>query len=105
MRAYLQCIEDNCRKVLPSSSKAYVCPKCGGLLDVNYDFQITDPDSLKLTFYQRRLSNDSLDLSGVWRYRELIHFCNDLSNVVTMQEGNTPIYTAPRCAQYTGLKR
>lgn len=105
MSAYLQCIEDQCQNVLPAGSKAYVCPKCGGLLDVKYDFQILDPEALKRTFFQRRLSNDPLDLSGVWRFRELIPFCDDLSQVVTMQEGNTPIYTAPRCAVYTGLKR
>ncbi|MFN8009200.1 MAG: threonine synthase, partial [Terriglobia bacterium] len=102
--AYLQCIEENCRHILPVGSKAYVCPKCKGLLDVNYEFHVPDPEDLKRSFLQRRLSNAPLDLSGVWRYRELIPFCDDLTHVVTMQEGNTPIYTAPRCAEYTGLK-
>jgi threonine synthase len=105
MRAYLQCIEENCQKQISSSSKAYVCPNCHGLLDVTYDFQIDEPEKLKHAFQQRRLSNDPLDLSGVWRYRELLPFCQDPSNVVTMQEGNTPIYEAPRCAEYAGLKK
>jgi threonine synthase len=74
------------------------------LLDVVYEFQVQDPEALKREFRQRRLSDDPLDLSGVWRYRELLPFCDDLSKVVTMQEGRTPIYAAPRCAEYTGLK-
>jgi len=90
---------------MPASSKAYVCPRCGGLLDVVYDFQITDPEALKREFRQRRLSDDPLDMSGVWRYRELLPFCTDLTKVVTMQEGKTPIFDAPRCAEYTGLKK
>ena len=105
MNVHLKCIEANCQKALPPNSKSYVCPQCGGLLDVLYDFQLGDPEEIKRAFQQRRLSNDPLDLSGVWRYRELIPFCPDPAKVVSMQEGNTPIYEAPRCAEYAGLKR
>lgn len=105
MSVYLKCIEENCQNSLSANSKSYVCPRCGGLLDVVYDFSFRDPDEVKRTFEHRRLSNDPLDLSGVWRYRELIPFCSDSTKVVSMQEGNTPIYDAPRCAEYTGLKR
>ncbi len=105
MIAQLQCIEGDCLKSIPATSKAFICPKCGGLLDVVYDFALGDPEELKRIFHQRRLSDDRLDMSGVWRYRELIPFCSDLSYVVTMQEGRTPVYDAPRCAEYTGLKK
>lgn len=105
MSAYLKCIEENCQKTLPARSKTYICPQCGGLLDVSYDFQLGDPEQIKQIFRQRRFSYDPLDLSGVWRFRELIPFCPDLSKVVSMQEGNTPIYDAPRCAAFTGLKK
>jgi threonine synthase len=105
MAAFLKCIEEDCRKVVSAMSKEYVCPTCGGLLDVVYDFQVDDPEKVKHLFLQRRLSNHLLDLSGVWRYRELLPFCTDFSRVVSMQEGNTPIYEAPRCAEYVGLKR
>ena len=64
-------------------------------MDVIYDFQFEDPDEVKHLFLQRRLSNHFLDLSGVWRYRELLPFCTDFSKVVSMQEGNTPIYDGP----------
>jgi threonine synthase len=105
MIAQLRCIEPDCLNSIAAASKAYVCPRCGGLLDVVYDFRLGDPELLKSTFHKRRLSDDPLDMSGVWRYRELIPFCADLSNVVTMQEGKTPIYEAPRCAEYAGLKK
>ena len=70
-----------------------------------YDFERCDPGALIEEFRQRRVSDHPLDLSGVWRFRELLPFCPDLSRVVTMQEGRTPIYEAPRCAEYAGLKR
>src|SRR5262249_55801995 len=105
MSVYLRCIEEDCQHRLSANSKSYVCPKCGGLLDVLYDFSFSDSEEVKRTFECRRLSNDPLDLSGVWRYRELIPFCDDSTKVVTMREGNTPVYDAPRCAEYTGLKR
>jgi len=105
MSAYLTCIEENCQRRLSTWSKAHICPQCGGLLDVCYDFQISEPEQIKHIFHQRRLSYDPLDLSGVWRFRELIPFCPDLSKVVSMQEGHTPIYDAPHCAAFTGLKK
>jgi len=86
-------------------SKRYLCPSCEGLLDVAYHFEISDPEKTKQIFHQRRSSNNLLDLSGVWRYRELLPFCTDFSKVVSIQEGNTPIYEAPRCAEYVGLKK
>src|SRR4030095_12070525 len=105
MSAYLTCIEENCQRRLSTRSKAYICPQCGGLLDVSYDFELGEPERIKQIFHQRRLSYDALDLRGVWWLRELIPFCPDPSKVVSMREGNTPIYDAPRCAAFTGLKK
>lgn len=102
--AYLHCIEVECNKRYKISERFYVCPHCGGLLDVAYDFALTDAVSdLKSAFCARRSSNDRLDRSGVWRFRELVPFVGDLSGVVTLFEGNTPIYQAPRSAAYAGL--
>jgi threonine synthase len=39
----------------------------------------------------------------VWRFRELLPFVGDLAQIVTLSEGNTPIYDAPRSARYAGL--
>ena len=50
----------------------------------------------------RAASHDPRDRSGVWRYRELLPFDDD-APVVTLFEGNTPLYDAPRAAKYAGL--
>ena len=62
-------------------------------------------DALKKLFRERRMSNNSLDQSGVWRYRELFPFLDDYRHVITLREGNTPLLDAPVAAKYGGLDR
>jgi threonine synthase len=50
------------------------------------------------------MSNDPLDQSGVWRYRELIPFLTDFGHVITLREGNTPLLESARAAEYGGLQ-
>ncbi|HLG14328.1 MAG TPA: threonine synthase [Blastocatellia bacterium] len=105
-RALLRCSDDNCRAEFPSLSRLYCCPNCGGLLDLEYDFEPPRAASkTKALFEKRRASYEPLDRSGVWRFRELLPFIGDYQHVVTLAEGNTPIYDAPRAAQYAGLDR
>ncbi len=42
------------------------------------------------------------DRSGVWRFRELLPF-GDIPPIVSLGEGNTPLYEGPRSASYCGL--
>ncbi len=51
----------------------------------------------------RRTSNEPLEQSGVWRYRELLPFDGHHHQVVSLREGNTPLLDAPRAARYGGL--
>ncbi len=60
---------------------------------------------LKATWLQRRASQAAIDLSGVWRFRELLPALEDASQAVTLREGNTPIYEMPRCARIAGVPR
>ena len=53
----------------------------------------------------RRLSREALDRSGVWRFRELLPFMADERHVVTLEEGNTPLYHLPRCGKSLGVER
>jgi len=53
---------------------------------------------------QRRVSPKSVDQSGVWRFRELLPEASE-AEIVTMVEGNTQIWDAPRCAEYAGMNR
>ena len=102
--AQLQCIEEGCRARYPIDRRMYMCAACGGLLDVVYDFDLpASAQNLKAIFAERKAARSSLDQSGVWRFRELLPFVSDLSQVVTLAEGNTPLYDAPRSAGYAGL--
>lgn len=105
MSAYLQCINKDCQEKFPVTTKIYHCPKCEALLDINYDFLKIEPQELKNRFRERRSSLVPIDQSGVWRYRELIPFLSDERNIVTLYEGNTPLYDAPKSANYAGLKK
>lgn len=83
---------------------AYTCRSCGGLLDVVYDAAPGDPDALKERFRERRMSDAPIDRSGVWRFRELFPFAAEV-HVVTLGEGNTPLWDAPGSAEYAGVDR
>lgn len=103
-KANLRCIEINCERHYSIDSRIYTCTRCGGLLDIHYDFNVSgNTTEMKSLFRERRADNNELNRSGVWRFRELLPFVNDQSRVVTLNEGNTPIYRAPRSASYAGL--
>ena len=71
--AFLKCIDPNCGLEYPIESILVECEK-GHLLDVKYK-QSPSPD-LKETFLARRNPEGSIfNESGVWRFRELINFC------------------------------
>jgi threonine synthase len=103
-KAYLQCIEAECKRDYPVDQRMYTCPACGGLLDVAYDYNLPcSVDEMIALFQERKTIKADLERSGVWRFRELLPFVADLSRVVTLSEGNTPIFAAPRSAEYAGL--
>jgi threonine synthase len=101
--AYLVCLDENCRARQSIQRRLYTCPVCGGLLDVGYDWANPNSRFLKSQFSERKLSADPLDRSGVWRFRELLPFVNDPLQIVTLSEGNTPLYDAPRSAEYARI--
>jgi len=43
-------------------------------------------------------------MSGVWRFRDLLPSIEN-EQVVTLREGNTPLYELPKCARITGVPR
>ncbi|MEW6207909.1 MAG: threonine synthase [Acidobacteriota bacterium] len=100
--SFLRCIEQRCSASYSIKEKIYSCPSCGGLLDVAYDFHVADIAEMKAVFNARLSSDDAADRSGVWRYRELLPFAHS-SHIVTLQEGNTPVYDAPRSSDYAAL--
>ncbi len=98
-----RCILPACRAEYGIRERIYVCPKCGGPLEIDCRVSaIRERDALRKTWEARSISRDPRDISGVWRYRELLPF-DESAHLVTLFEGNTPIYGAPRCANYCGL--
>lgn len=96
-----------------SAGKDFRCARCGDLLEIIYpgwsecskENDGIDPLKLKAIWRQRRLSQSAIDLSGVWRFRELLPALDDEGQVITLREGNTPLYELPQCARIAGLPR
>lgn len=102
-RASQRCAEPACGARYEIGERLYVCPRCGGLLDVEVTREgLKSAGELRDSWRARRTSTDARDRSGVWRFRELLPF-NDEAPAVTLAEGNTPLYDAPRSAGFCRL--
>ncbi len=100
-----RCIAPDCRAEYKLDERLYVCSRCGGLLDVERSEDVVlDPASLRELWRARRTSSDVSDHSGVWRFREFLPFDED-ARIVSLGEGNTPLYDAPRSADYCRLSQ
>jgi threonine synthase len=101
----LRCI--GCGVVCEKAEQNFRCLSCGDLLEVLYPgWKTTTPDAaaLRARWRQRRASRLPLDESGVWRFRELLPSFDDWQQIITLREGNTPLYEMPGCARVTGLQ-
>lgn len=96
-----RCINPKCNAEFGINERLYVCPRCGELLDVEKQV-VGAGGTLRQLWAGRRASLEARDRSGVWRYRELLPFADD-TPIVSLAEGNTPLYDAPRSAAYAGL--
>ena len=97
-----------CDATAPTAAQDFRCAHCGNLLEITspaWTSSAVQADILKSTWRARRSSNEALDLSGVWRYRELLPNPALAQHVITLREGNTPLYELPRCARLTGVPR
>jgi len=98
-----RCIVSSCGGVFGLRERIYVCPRCGGPLEIESRYEPPGGlAALRRLWDVRAGSRDPRDISGVWRYRELLPF-EDSAPFVTLFEGNTPLYDAWRCAEYCGL--
>ena len=103
-KAFQQCINPACARTFDITEVHSKCPDCGNLLDVRYDWDLVEVPKTLAQFEKRWATRrNPLDLSGVWRFRELISFAPDEA-VVTIGEGQTLLKQAPDVARYAGLK-
>jgi threonine synthase len=99
----------SCGTVAGTPAADFRCTRCGDLLEVEFPEWTAgatpEPASLRALWRERRTSDNPLDASGVWRFREMLPDLDDWSSVITLREGNTPLYELPRCANAAGMKR
>ncbi len=101
--AFLRCFDEKCGARYPIDNAEHACAACGNLLDVHYDWAPIDPVVLKQTWLERKMSRDPRDLSGVWRFREIIPFLSPESPVITLREGNTPLLESRHAGAFAGI--
>jgi threonine synthase len=80
------------------------CTECGDLLEFFFPELKFDAEGLKSLWRERRSSSELLDQSGVWCFRELLPPIA-AEHVISLREGNTPLYELPRCSRIAGVDK
>lgn len=102
--AFQKCMNPDCKAEFDCGQALFKCPACSQLLDAQYNWdKIEVPD--RLSDFARRWANrdNRLDFSGVWRFRELLNFCEDKYKV-TIGEGQTILQQNDAVARYVDMK-
>jgi len=95
-----------CGSVTAAAAQDFRCSECGNLLEItDSSWNSRNPTALKTLWRERRSLNASLDLSGVWRFRELLPAPQSAELVVTLREGNTPLYELRQSSRSIGIPR
>ena len=106
--AYQICINADCRARFSAAQVIFRCPRCSSLLDIEYEWDEIEVPG-KMRFFETRWATPGrdkralLDLSGVWRFRELLPFA-ERSDMVTIGEGRTILQQADLLAGELGMK-
>lgn len=87
------------------------CEHCHDLLEIIYPgwdergrSSGLDAATLKRVWRERLSSCEAADRSGVWRFREVLPEISS-QQIITIKEGNTPVYELPRCANAAGVEQ
>ena len=101
--AWQSCISPDCDVTLAVDEAIAACPRCGELLDIEYDWdRVPVPRSLREFDARGGCCNQPLNFSGVWRFRELLPFAPE-NQVVTIGEGQTILQPSMPLARYVGV--
>ncbi len=91
--SHQECI--NCGTKYPLDEVLYFCRKCGDILEIKLDYDLTE-DMLKKSGWRKT------PLS-VWRYRDLMPI-TDPRRIVTLGEGGTGLHPCKRLGKALGLR-
>ena len=78
------------------------------LLEVHHDREALasrSPEEWKKLFAERRMSFKPADMSGIWSKREMVLPEIPEEDIVTMQEGFSPLFDASRLAKELGIRK
>lgn len=92
MEFWYECIE--CGAKFDPAQKLYTCPRCRGLLEIEFDLAALGEELRR---------NPLRGPPSVWKYAPFMPV-RDLSKVVTLNEGGTPLYRCTRLAQHLGVR-
>ena len=87
------------------------CEECGDLYEVVYPGWTglkqarPNPSALRWLWKERRSSLETADRSGVWRFREMLPIFGAEGNIVSLEEGNTPLYDLPQSGERLNVKQ
>jgi threonine synthase len=102
--AFQRCINPDCAATFGVDETAFLCARCGGPLDVTYDWdRLRPPKSLRDFEAKWADRANPLHFSGVWRFRELLPFAPP-EQVLTIGEGQTILQRADIVAKYVGVE-
>jgi threonine synthase len=101
---FQRCIDPACGGTSDLADTSFLCPRCGGLLDIAYDWnRLAPPKSLRDFEAKWSQRTNPLSFSGVWRFRELLPFAPPES-IMTIGEGQTILQQADIVANYVQLQ-
>ncbi len=101
--AFQKCINPDCGAQFDCGQAIFKCPACGELLDIRYDWDKIEVPGKLSKFAKRWSTRDNrLDFSGVWRFRELLSFCED-RHKVSIGEGQTILQPNDAVAEYADM--
>ena len=102
--AFQKCINPDCGAEFECSQTLFKCPRCSDLIDIIYDWNKVElPEHLSDFEKRWATKNNPLDFSGVWRFRNLLNFCDDKYKV-TVGEGQTILQQNDSLAKELGIK-
>src|SRR5260370_42081632 len=98
------CLSPDCAGTCGVEETHFVCPRCGGPLDEAYDWsRLAPPEFLRGVQAKWSDRSNPLNVSGVWRFRELLPFAEP-SQVLTIGEGQTILQRADTPAAYARMQ-